>query len=370
MTNTLHIGCAGSGKSFVLNYIIQELQGIHSENTVAITAPTGIAAINIGGQTIHNFAGIGLGRGDFLLEKAVTTPSSFDRWNRTQVLIIDEISMLDQKLFELLDEIGKAVKRNDLPFGGIQLIAVGDFLQLPPVNKEGRHFCFESHVWESAGLHLPSGSIYLKQSLRQNDEVFISILNEVRLGKVSLQSLGILNNCLISKKAIPTDGIIPTVLYCTNKDVDKENADKLNELTGELHKIQSVNEFQTNKTANSQSSKLKSLMETASKTIPEIIELKVGAQVMLLRNRNHRNKDKEAASSFSDNGNKGLELVNGSRGTVIKFVKSSVDSEDYIPVVKFDNGKTIPVGRVDYDFRSVEGDCVLIRKQVPLKLAW
>jgi ATP-dependent DNA helicase PIF1 len=129
-------GAAGTGKSFLMRYVIQELKKRSSgaEGTVAVTAPTGIAAVNIGGSTIHSFSGIGLGRGDpaNILARVRKSQKASTNWKQASVLVLDEISMLSAELFDLLDFIGKSVRQSDRPFGGLQLILCGDFLQLPP----------------------------------------------------------------------------------------------------------------------------------------------------------------------------------------------------------------------------------------------
>jgi ATP-dependent DNA helicase PIF1 len=320
----------------------------------------GVAAINVGGQTINTFAGIGLGRGDRekLIQKVVSSDIALDRWKRTHVLIIDEISMLGRELFELVDGIARRAKGNDLPFGGIQVIVVGDFLQLPPVqNHVQGKFCFESSSWSAAGFNLPSGRIFLRNIIRQSDPVFIDMLNNVRVGQLPEKYMEVLNACVVSQKPLPVDGIMPTKLYCINKDVDNENTHNLNALPGDVIDIEAIDEW-----IDTPSAKRRGILDIAEKTIPKNIQLKKGAQVMLLRNR-----------SLYDPGpagdkQKSLGLVNGSRGVVVGFTKSVV-GEGMVPIVRFDNGKELTIGRVDYVVRTPDSH-VLKRKQIPLKLAW
>lgn len=127
--NVFLTGSAGTGKSYLLKYLINQLKDLHGENAVAVTAPTGVAAINIEGQTVHSFAGIGYGLSDpnTLIAKVMKSKKLKSTWKKTKVLIIDEISMMDSSLFELLDSIARAVfDRMDLPFGGMRIIFVGD----------------------------------------------------------------------------------------------------------------------------------------------------------------------------------------------------------------------------------------------------
>lgn len=201
-------GSAGTGKSYLLKYLIQELAHKHGNGRVAVTAPTGVAAVNIGGQTLHYFSGIGLGNGDRnkLLATLRKSPSAVERWQLTEVLIIDEISMLDKALFETLDCIARSIRGVNLPFGGMQLLLVGDFLQLPPIGPTA-DFCFKSNVWDDCGLSNTENIVFLRQMCRQTDIEFMRILNEVRQGRISDELLHCLDRCLVDKKQRPNDGI-------------------------------------------------------------------------------------------------------------------------------------------------------------------
>jgi hypothetical protein len=181
-------GAAGTGKSFLLRYIIQELRARSSEedeSTIAVTAPTGIAAINVHGTTIHSWAGIGQGRGErsSILKKVLNNRAASNSWRYTKCLVLDEVSMLGESLFDLLDYIGRSVRcpgdRHAKPFGGLQLILCGDFFQLPPVQAR---YAFLAKSWEEAGLE--KGTVVLRQPHRQqNDPAFARLLNELRLGE-------------------------------------------------------------------------------------------------------------------------------------------------------------------------------------------
>ena len=361
--NVFITGSAGTGKSYLLKYIIQELQMKHGDKAVAVTASTGIAAVNLAGQTVHSFAGIGLGKGDPLRVRAkvLKDAKSVQRWTDTEVLVIDEISMIDRGLFELLDSVARSVKGNQRPFGGIQVVLVGDFLQLPPVQgrderqsqSEGRQFCFESPLWDEAGLSVEKdGVMSLRQIVRQQDAEFASLLNEARLGKPSARLLQLLDECHVDVKPRPTDGIVPTKLYCVNKDVDQENSEQLASLEGEVVLVSAFDVWKTEPVGGIATKKV--LLDLAEKTIPAEIALKVGAQVMLTRNRPQHSK---------------TSVMNGSRGIVVGFVESS-SGVGVVPRVKFDNGENILVSPVEFKLNGPGGDGCLIRMQVPLKLAW
>jgi len=136
---------------------------------VAVTASTGLAACNIGGVTIHSFAGIGLGKenADFLIKKVKKNAKARNRWMRTRVLIIDEISMVDADLFDKLEAIARGLRNNGHPFGGIKLVITGDFFQLPPVPEGGKvaRFAFEAEKWNTCINH----TIGLTHVFRQKD---------------------------------------------------------------------------------------------------------------------------------------------------------------------------------------------------------
>ena len=353
--NVFLTGSAGTGKSYLLKYLIHKFQETYDEGCVAVTAPTGVAAVNIGGQTIHSFAGIGLGTGshESIINKVKKSTKHIKRWKNTKILIIDEISMMDSSLFELIDNIGRVTcGQNNLPFGGIRIIVVGDFMQLPPVPQKGardRNFCFESPIWEESKLK--ENTIYLADVIRQTNAEFVGLLNEVRIGQLSSKSSKLLDLCLINKKSRPDDDIVPTKLYCTNKDVDSENESRLDELSGEMVTVTATDFW---KYRSSQAYQNQNVLDMMTKLVPKAINLKVGAQVMLLRNRIQYQ-------------GKVSNLVNGSRGVIKSFV--SIDGEE-IPVVKFDNGLQIPITKVPYERVGVDGESVLIRNQVPLKLAW
>jgi len=167
-------GSAGTGKSVLMRSIIQELRKkyVREPDRIAVTASTGLAACNIGGVTLHSFGGIGLGKEDVpaLVKKIKRNPKAKNRWIKTKILIIDEISMVDGDLFDKLEGIARALRNNGRPFGGIQLVITGDFFQLPPVpdydNKaRGAKFAFDAGTWNTTINH----TIGLTEVFRQKD---------------------------------------------------------------------------------------------------------------------------------------------------------------------------------------------------------
>lgn len=164
-------GSAGTGKSVLLREIISSMRKKYARepDRVAVTASTGLAACNVGGVTLHSFAGIGLGKEETpeLVRKIKKNQKAKHRWMRTKVLIIDEISMVDGDLFDKLEGIARQLRNNGRAFGGIQLIITGDFFQLPPVPDYGKvaKFAFDAGTWNTTIAH----TIGLHHVFRQKD---------------------------------------------------------------------------------------------------------------------------------------------------------------------------------------------------------
>ena len=181
-------GGAGTGKSFTLNHIVKALKQQRGEGQVFVTASTGIAACHIGGTTLHSFAGVGLAResASDLASRVMGNRTSMRRWTGASVLVIDEVSMLDGTFFDKLEEIARIVRDapDDEPFGGLQLLLCGDFFQLPPVGlsqHSSLRFLFEAQCWPKVVAH----TVVLRQVFRQADAAFVTLLEEMRRGRLS-----------------------------------------------------------------------------------------------------------------------------------------------------------------------------------------
>lgn len=350
--NLFLTGSAGVGKSFLLRYIVQQLIERHGAAAVAVTAPTGIAASHVLGTTIHSFAGIGLGKGHpgKIVDKVLANSSVCARWRATCALIIDEVSMLDSNLMDLLDAIAQATRRSSAPFGGIQLLLCGDFFQLPPVSlgSYGAGFAFEATAWRSARVQ----TCELRTPVRQaGDPAFVSLLNQVRLGVCSEETRQSLDACHVRCKPPPSDGIAPTKLYCRNRNVDEENRIHLNRLAGNACVFPAADEFKQECDRETR----QRLLDLVEKKAPSQLQLKLHAQVMLTRN-------------WAE-----LDLVNGSRGVVTGFVeaecnKHGVHGLHLCATVRFDSGVEATV-QPSTVFQAGPGGAV-VRTQLPLKLAW
>lgn len=311
-----YTGSAGTGKSVLLRSIIKELRKKY-DGKIAVTASTGLAACNIGGITLHSFAGVGLGDGtiDNWLKKVRSNKKAYARWGSVKVLIIDEILMIDGAFFDKLNELAKRIRRSRAPFGGIQIIACGDFYQLPPVSKnkmdgvaaEEPMFAFESTAWKAA----IKKSILLQEVFRQRgDQRFIDMLNEMRTGKIDPATE--VEFKTLSRKLECPDGIVPAELYSTRYEVDNANNTRLNILDGEAHLFTSVDEG--NLPSQAKQAVLNNFLA------PQKLFLKKNAQVMCIKN-------------FDET------LVNGSLGQVVGFM----DKRTYKLFEKMKAAPEIPV---------------------------
>lgn len=339
--NVLITGEAGTGKTHLLRYLLDEILG--NDSGTYVCAMTGIAAVPIGGTTLHSFAGIGVDAPDpaqFVapLLKVKNHPRA-RKWLRCKRLVIDEISMLSGDLFTRLDQIARRLRRNpSQPFGGIQLVLCGDFMQLPPIGV-GASYCFQSPEWEAAiGSR---NTVVLDTIFRQRDPAFTRILNEVRMANLSPESVAILKACG-EKIANTARGIVPTRLYCTRKDCDAENSSKLGAIP-ERARI-----FDAQDDGSLATEQLNKCMMA-----PQVLHLKHGAQVMLISNL-----------SVEEG------LVNGSRGVVHSF------SDAGNPIVRFTDTdeqkrENDEVEIMPYTFQVKSGGSeIASRTQIPLVLAW
>jgi ATP-dependent DNA helicase PIF1 len=330
--NVFLTGSAGTGKTYILNEYILYLKSRRIYPT--IVAPTGIAASHLNGQTIHSFFSLGI-RNEIdesfiqsLLEKKYLQM----RFSKLSVLIIDETSMVSPFVFSSMNIILKTFKNNDKPFGGIQVVLSGDFFQLPPIarSKTDKRFAWQVSSWKELDLQ----TCYLEKKFRQNDDVLISILDEIRSGKISSKTHDALN----SRIGITLDTAFkPTKLYTHNLDVDKINNDELSKLSSPVQ-----NFFYTSQGVKSNIEKI-----FKSSMVQEKIVLKKDAVVIFIKN----------------NPEKGY--INGTTGIVIDFSK-----DENLPIVKLSNGYTVKVPFEDWSIENDKGSITAKVSQLPLKLAW
>jgi ATP-dependent exoDNAse (exonuclease V) alpha subunit len=328
--SVLLTGPAGAGKTYALNQFIKlaKSEGKH----VSVTATTGLAATHLGGTTIHSWAGIGI---HDVLPKDFTDHMAKGRREiieKTDVLVIDEISMLHDYRLDMVDQVCKGVRDNDAPFGGLQVIMSGDFFQLPPVNRgesRGGGFVVSSDVWQE----LDPVICYLQEQHRQDDEELLEILNALRSGDIRRHHA---EKLLGRIDAEPADTSALTELHTVNIDVDRINEAQLDTLPGdELIYTQSTTGSDT-------------YVEALQRSVlaPGSLRLKKGALVMAVKNSLDR------------------KYSNGSLGKVVDFEPGT----EY-PVVEFLNGRIVSMMPDTWELRDGDRKRASI-SQIPLRLAW
>ena len=217
--NVFLTGPAGSGKTHVVNEYVKYLKSMAVD--VAVTASTGIAATHIGGMTIHSWSGLGIRDRltDYDIDDLMQRQYLYKRFERTKVLIIDEVSMLHHYRLDLIEWICRQMKRSDRPFGGMQVVLCGDFFQLPPVTRGDiveSEFAYKAEVWGSSKLTI----CYLSEQHRQKDNIYLSILSQIRENKVTEKTIDLLKSRLNAQDNLGTG---TTKLYTHNIDVDVIN---------------------------------------------------------------------------------------------------------------------------------------------------
>jgi ATP-dependent DNA helicase PIF1 len=356
--NIFITGPGGTGKTALIKYIQKDAS--RKGYNIQVCALTGCAAVLLDckAKTLHSWAGIGLGNGT--LERFVTkiTKNSFlkSTWKNTDILVVDEVSMMSQKLFELLDSIGKIVRRSSQPFGGIQLIFSGDFYQLPPVgdkeDPETMKFCFESPEWHHT--FQPNNHIQLTKIFRQSDPVYQKILNQIREGKLRRSS----NETLlhhVGREIAKEVAIRPTKLFPTRNKVDHINTTEMNKLVTAESEYRlkyhsdlemTVTELMKRKQYTKEQIQTELLYLKGNLRCDEVVKIKIGCQVMCIVNIE------------LDNG--GM-ICNGSQGIVSRITEAG------LPVVKFRNSYEMTMNYHVWPSDNIPGIGV---SQIPLILAW
>jgi ATP-dependent DNA helicase PIF1 len=357
--NIFLTGPGGTGKTALIREIYKD--AISKAKDIQVCAMTGCAAVLLEckAKTLHSWAGIGLGNGTIeeLLEKIKKNRFSVAMWKTTDILIVDEVSMMSKRMFDLIDGIARHMrKEEDVAFGGMQVIFSGDFYQLPPVgdryDENTTKFCFESNGWLEA---FPlENHILLKTIFRQSDPTYQNILNQIREGKLKQKSNKILLD-LVTKSIDENIRIKPTKLFPLRSQVDYINNQEMDKLKGEefsfsfkfhcdldMTPVERQKRLRfTQKEIEIEYNYLKSNLRCDSE-----VKLKIGAQVMCCVNIKMPNEEM---------------LCNGAQGIVVEF------NHDNLPVVQFQNGIRRVMSYHVWESENIPGIGV---SQVPLMLAW
>ena len=350
--NLFLTGPGGTGKSFLIKKMIEHAKSI--SKSCVVCALTGCAALLLecNATTIHSWSGIGMMKGDddVILRRVAQKKELRQHW-RTDILIVDEVSMMSKRMFELLNAIAQRVRGNSRPFGGMQVIFVGDFFQLPPVEKDG--FCFESDQWFE--VFPKNQHLELKTFFRQSDPLYIDILMKIRKGNLDPASISELEKYVARDRDQPITKIVPT-----RKQADFINQDMFNKVKETSHTFDALihkelslylkdgksiepavltmcNELKDTE----KERELENLIK--NNNIHQSLQLKKGSQVMCMRNI-----DLERG------------ICNGSQGTVIDLVKGR-------PMVLFSNGTKMWMEQQVYQSEVYP---TLAVSQFPLCLAW
>lgn len=329
--NVFLTGEPGSGKTHTINAFVAWLRSSGIEP--AITAATGIAATHVGGMTLHSWSGIGiaesLSRAD--VDRIAGKEHVARRITKAKALIIEEVSMLSAATFEMADKVCREARRDRRPFGGLTVVLVGDFFQLPPVSRKGdAAFAFTSPVWRELNLL----TCYLTEQHRQDDSDFLGVLSAIRSGEVDEMHHERLasRQAHLQSSALKTD--VPK-LFSHNADVDRINAGELAKLPGAV------------KTFRMSSRGKDSLVEGLKRGClsPETLELKEGAAVM-----------------FTKNSPQGR-FVNGTLGVVGGW------SAEGLPIVRTKSGQKVGVEPMEWNLEE-QGKVKASISQIPLRLAY
>lgn len=321
--NIFLTGAAGSGKSYLLRHFLQGQK-------IPVLASTGAAAILVGGRTFHSFFGLGIMEGgvDATIQRALNDKRVRKRLQKAHTVVIDEVSMISGPLLRTAERIARLAREKDIPWGGLRIIAVGDFAQLPPVNPFSRkkEWAFLDTVWSESSFQ----TLILEKIMRTTDPQFLTVLNQVRKGLVDQGVSDFLNE---RREAVPSDDV--TRLFPHRAHVESYNLEKLGEIPGP------VQSFQTEYTGRALD------IENFKKhsPIPEAIYLKPEALVMIRQN------DPEGR------------WVNGSCGRVEKMKENALQ-------IRLESGRCVELERAEFTLLNAEGAPVVSARNFPVTLAW
>ena len=367
--NLFITGPGGTGKTKLIKHLMRYSKA--TGQNIQVCALTGCATVllNCGARTIHSWSGIKLAKGDKdrVIQSVLKNKGAKNAWKKTRVLIVDEISMMSKKILEILDEVGKLIRHNPLPFGGIQVVFTGDFFQLPPVGDDEEPdttaFCFETPVWNQ--LFKADNHIELTTIFRQTDPLYVKILEKIRRGDIDAETVDVLER-YVKRNYDPSqhNGVTPTKLFPIRSKVDYVNSMMFAKLDEDEYEFEFTANTQCK--TNMDTGKLLSIEELnkgqrlSSKELEyevdnlvnntrcsRILRLKKGAAVLCMINLDMDNS-----------------ICNGSQGVITRIY--DVDNVTRVEVL-FSNGV---LKQMDPHIWQSEEYPTITIKQFPLCLAW
>jgi ATP-dependent DNA helicase PIF1 len=324
--NVFLTGPAGSGKSFLIKKFLKEF----SKNEFPVLASTGAAAVLVGGRTFHSFFGLGIMEGgpERVFEKAKKDKRLKKRIKAVEGIVIDEVSMISGDVLDIAERISRWARENEHPFGGMRVIAVGDFAQLPPINKLGpRNWGFKHPVWERVQFQ----KAFLTTNHRTHDDAFLRVLGDVREGRVTERVFEFLNE----KIKVHDESDTGIRLFPFRDQSEQFNIRQLAKINSDTHMFPTLYW--------GDSAKLEKMKNTFP--VPEELVLKIGAEVVFTQNDPQKR------------------WINGTQGVVRQF-------EDGRITVAKPSGREVTVDKVSFDFLNAEGEVIMSASQYPLNLGY
>lgn len=368
-SNLFITGPGGTGKTKLIQYFVEFSK--NRGDKLQVCAMTGCASIllSCNARTLHSWSGIKLAKGSRqkIIDSVINNRNSVKNWKKCKVLILDEVSMLSRKVFEIIDEIARIIKKNSLPFGGLQVIFSGDFCQLPPIGTYGERdtfeFCFESAIWNT--VFPLNNCVELKKIFRQNDKIYTKILNNMRKGVITRNDINILKSRInVPFNEEMHNGCAPTKLFPLRAKADYVNNVMFSKLEKADHIYELIKKKDNDcfidngkplpgdlinicKKLNSKETDYELSQLINNSPCIQTLHLKVGAAVMCIINLDMDNS-----------------ICNGSQGVIIDIICN----KDYdVPIVKFSNGVIKHI--LPHFWQSEEYPTISIG-QYPLCLSW
>lgn len=373
--NIFVTGAGGTGKTKLVEHIVRYMDD--KKIKYQVCAMTGCAAVLLaeyGSRTIHSWSGLRIPKGPRQQIIDRTTRSKYTRksWNGVDVLIVDEVSMMSEKFFELLNEVGKICRRRSGPFGGIQLVFLGDFYQLPPIadadDPSSGKFCFQSEKWHD--VFPKNNHIELKTYFRQKDPKYIEILEQVRKGKIDNENAEFLKKYVNREYNQENGGIVPMELFPVRSRVDFINSSRFSDLTGEQHVYTykwNQNERHYLDNVGGKSVAIPVEIIAMCRELPEkSVEIEVDTLLANINGSKETVLKIGAVVMCTVNLSVEKGICNGSQGVVIDFT-AVLGIGEKMPVVKFTNGVVLTI--TPFSRQSDDYPCIVVQ-QIPLCLAW